>query len=406
MSAAVLRGLRANIANDLQADLKSREQQLEAKLRVANEKESAAAKKSAEIDQRVEALVEAQIKAKLEEVRNKEARKAADAQAEVLRELEKEIKEKATALKQAKEQELTLRREKRQLEEAKETLALEVQRTLDEERGKLKLQLKAQSDAENRLKIFEKEKVISDLKDKLADAQRKAEQGSQQMQGEVLELDFEQRLRTAFPLDQINEVAKGVRGADVLQEVASRGGKPCGSILYENKRTKKWSDAWVIKLKEDMRKAGADIGVIVTEVMPPEIDSFCQRDSVWVTDLKSSIPLAHVLRCLLQEVFIANGYREGAKEKMELLYTYLTGTDFRQRVSAVIEAFKSMRSDLERERRALTKAWSKREKHINSVVENMAGMIGDVQAISDNALQEIPALEFELNGAEPGGDNL
>jgi hypothetical protein len=395
MSAAVSSGLRASIANDLQADLKRREQQLEAKLRAANEKETAAAKKSAEIDQRVETLVEAQLKAKLDEVRNKEARKAADAQAEVVRDLEKEVKEKATALKQAKEQELALRREKRQLEEAKEDLALEVQRKLDDERGKLKRELKAQADEENRLKIADREKIISDLKTKLEEAHRKAEQGSQQTQGEVLELDFEQRLRSAFPRDQIREISKGVRGGDVVQEVISKAGRSCGKILYETKRTKNWSEGWVAKLKEDIRKAGAAIGVIVTDTMPSDVDGFCERDGLWVTSIKLAIPLAHVLRCSLQEVAMAHGYRKGAKEKMEILYDYFIGTEFRQRMSAIIDAFMSMRSDLERERAAATRAWSKREKQISGVIENMAGMIGDVQGISGNALHDIPALQLE-----------
>ena len=175
----------------------------------------------------------------------------------------------------------------------------------------------------------------------------------------------------------------------------SKTAKPCGKILYETKRTKNWSDGWVSKLKEDMRKAGAAIGVIVTDTMPPDVESFCQRDTIWITDIKSAIPLAHVLRCILQEVAIAHGYRDGAKEKMELLYNYLTGTEFRQRASAIIEAFMSMRNDLEKERAAVTRTWSKREKQISGVIENMAGMIGDVQGISGNALQEIPVLELE-----------
>ena len=326
MSAVVLSGLRADVASELQADLKRREQQLEAKLRAASEKESAAVKKSAEIDQRVESLVDVQLKAKLDEVRNKEAKKAADSQAEIVRDLEMEVKEKAAALKQAKEQELALRREKRQLEEAKEALALEVQRTLDDERGKLRADLKAQADEENRLKIADKEKLISDLKTKLGEAQRKAEQGSQQTQGEVLELDFEQRLRSAFPWDQIREVSKGVRGGDVVQEVMSKAGRSCGNILYEAKRTENWSEGWTAKLKDDMRKVGAAIGVIVTEAMPSDADSFCERDGVWVTSIRLAIPLAHVLRCSLQEVAMAQGYRKGAKEKMEILYDYVVGT--------------------------------------------------------------------------------
>ena len=198
-----------------------------------------------------------------------------------------------------------------------------------------------------------------------------------------------------FPWDKITEISKGIRGGDVAHEVMSKTAKPCGKILYETKRTKNWSEGWVSKLKGDMRKAGAAIGVIVTDTMPPDVERFCQRDTIWVTDIKSAIPLAHVLRCILQEVAIAHGYRNGAKEKMELLYNYLTGTEFRQRASAIIEAFMSMRNDLEKERAAVTRTWSKRQKQISGVIENMAGMIGDVQGISGNALQDIPVLELQ-----------
>ena len=395
MSSAVLSGLRANIADELRADLKHREQDLQAKLRAVTEKGSALAEKSAEINQRVEALVEAQLKEKLEQIRNKEARKAADVQAGVVRELEKELQEKADALKRAHEQELTLRREKRRVEEAKEALDLEVQRTLDAERGKLRAESKAQADEENRLKIAERDKHIEELKIHANELQRKVEQGPQQRQGEVLELDLEQRLRNAFPRDKITEVSKGIRGGDVVQEVMSNAGRSCGKILYETKRTKSWSDGWVAKLKEDMRKVGAAIGVIVTEAMPSDVDAFCERDGVWVTSIKLAIPLAYVLRCGLQEVAIAHGYRNGAKEKMELLYDYLTGNEFRQRVCAMFDTFLSMQSGLAKERAAATRAFNKREKEIHGMIENMAGMIGDVEGISGNALCDIPALQLE-----------
>lgn len=395
MSAAVLGSVKATVSQDIQADLLRREAKLTERLNAAKEKEAVLEKRTNTIEETVQKQVEARLQDEVVKVQQVESKKAADANAAQIKQLEGELAEKSESLRAAKEQELALRTERRKLQEAQESLALEVQRTIDEERGKLKEQFKAQSDEENRLKIAEKEKVISDLKVKLDEAQRKAEQGSQQMQGEVLELDFEQRLRAVFPWDKIIEVSKGIRGGDVCHEVMSKTANPCGKILYETKRTKNWSDGWVTKLKEDMRKVGAAIGVIVTDTMPADAEGFCQRDTIWVTDIKSAIPLAHVLRCILQEVALAQGYRDGAKEKMELLYNYLTGTEFRQRASAIIEAFMLMRNDLEKERAAVTRTWCKREKQISGVIENMAGMIGDVQGISGNALQDIPALELE-----------
>ena len=400
MGEAVLGSVRDGLTKELHADVERREKTLAEKLKALSEQQSALEKKAAEQQELVEAQVRQQVARATEEIKTKAAKQALEAQEVVMKDLRAELSDKAGALRKAQEQELELRKEKRLLEEAKEALKLEVQRTLDEERGKLKEQLRAASDEENRLKIAEKEKVIHDLMSKLDEAQRKAAQGSQQTQGEVLELDFEQQLRQTFPIDQINEISKGVRGADVLQEVRSNVGRPCGLILYELKRTQNWSDGWVAKLKEDMRGAKAEIGVIVTEVLPKGVVRFGQQDGVFVCDIASAIPLAHALRRMVQELAIARGHQEGAQEKMQLLYTYLTGVEFRQRVSAVIEAFSMMRGDLEKERRGMTRSWAKREKHINSVVENMAGMIGDVQAISGNALQDIPALELDSEFGE------
>ncbi len=397
LNEAVLGSVRDGLEKELRADVERREKTVAEKLKALGEERSALERKTAEQQEQVEAQVKQQLARSTGEIKAKAAQQATEAQEMAMKELRAEIADKAGALRKAQEQELELRREKRQLEEAKEALKLEVQRTLDEERGKLKAQLRAASDEENRLKIAEKEKVITDLMLKLDEAQRKAAQGSQQTQGEVLELDFEQQLRQTFPIDAINEISKGVRGADVLQEVRSNLGRPCGLILYELKRTQNWSDGWVAKLKEDMRNAKAEIGVIVTEVLPKGVAHFGQQEGVFVCDLASAIPLAHTLRRMVQELAIARGHQEGAQEKMQLLYTYLTGVEFRQRVSAVIEAFTMMRVDLEKERRGMTRAWAKREKHINAVVENMAGMIGDVQGISGNALLDIPALELEAD---------
>jgi len=400
LSDAVLSGVRNSLTKQLQSALATREQTIANREIELDAQGSELKKKKDALQSEAERLADARIKEREDEIKLKAARKATEQQDALLKDLQEQVSEKTRALKQAEANELALRKEKRELQDAKESLELRVQRILDTERGKLKEQAKAQADEENRLKIAEKEKLISDLQKRLEEVQRKMEQGSQQTQGEILEADFERQLRESFPVDQIAEVSKGIRGADVSQEVRSKTGKTCGVILYETKRTKNWSDGWITKLKGDMLEKKADIGVIVTEALPPNTDAFCRKDEIWVTDPKSAIPLAHVLRCLLNEVAIARGHHEGAKEKMQVLYTYLTGNEFRQRVMAVIDAFKAMRTDLEAERRALTRQWSKREKHINAVVENMAGMVGDVQAIAGEALKDIPALELHHDEAD------
>jgi hypothetical protein len=402
LSEAVLYSVRESLAKELKATVATREQEIATRQKALDEKEADLNKKTEQIRHEAERIADERIKEREAEIKSEAARKATKKHEAAVKQLQEELGEKRDALKQAQANELNLLKEKRQLQETKEALELEVQRTLDAERAKLREQAKAQSDEDNRLKIAEKEKVISDLQKRLEEAQRRAEQGSQQTQGEVLELDFERQLREAFPADQITEISKGIRGADISHEVRSKTGRACGTILYENKRTKNWSDGWVAKLKADMLEKKAAIGVIVTEALPPDTDSFCSKDEIWITDPKTAIPLAHALRFLLQEVAIARGHRNGAKEKMEILYEYLTGNEFRQRVSSVIDSFKTMHMDLQAEKRALTKHWCKREKHINSVIENMAGMVGDVQAISGNALKDIPALELDPGDEEEG----
>jgi hypothetical protein len=265
----------------LQVEIAHREKNLADQLRTLGEQKIALTKKAAALDEQIEDLVKQRLEQQVDEIKTKAAKRAAEAQEAILKELRDNLSEKAAALKKAQDQELALRREKRQLEEAKEALRLEVQRTLDEERGKVKEQLRAAADQENRLKIAEKEKVIFDLKTKLDEAQRKAAQGSQQTQGEVLELDFEQQLRRAFPMDQIDEISKGLRGADVSHEVRGNTGRSCGVILYETKRTQNWSDSWIVKLKEDMRSVKAEFGVIITEVLPKGIARFGHHDGIW-----------------------------------------------------------------------------------------------------------------------------
>ena len=409
LSQGVLSSVRDGISRELQSDIAEREKKLEAERQVFRDQEIALKRQRAEMQEQVEEQVDEKLNQQRGEIRakaeEKALKKATEDQALVLQALEQERDEKTAALKKSQNDQLELLAEKRQLQEAKDQLVIENQRQLDEEREKLRGELQKKADEANRLKIAEKEKVISDLNTKLQEAQRKAEQGSMQTQGEVLEVDFEQRLRQAFPLDQIEPVSTGARGADISLEVISRTGRSCGIILVETKRTKAWQDAWSGKLHGDMRTARADIGIIVTETLPKDIDSFAQKDGVWVTDFASALPLMHALRSTLHEVMIAKGHREGAKEKMEMLYEYLTGNEFRQRVQLVIEAFRSMKGELDKERSYLTTKWNKREKQINLVIENMSGMVGDVQALSGGEVGSIAALELDEQDDETESAN-
>lgn len=390
LSEAVLGSLREGVRKELSADVVKREQALDKKLGELRTREEQLHKQAVDLD----GEVQKQLGARLKEAEARARKLAEDALALKLQDLQTQLTEKSSALKTAQEQELALLKEKRRLQEEREAFAVEMARKLDTERAALRKQLGEQFDEQNRLKLAEREKVIEDLRLQMEALQRKAAQGSQQTQGEVLELDFAARLTTAFPTDRVEEVSKGVRGGDVSQHVISPTGRDCGTILYETKRTKNWADAWVPKLKEDMRNAKAELGVIVTETLPEGIKRFGLVDGIWVADFASALPLASSLRWSLHQLAIAKMSQEGAREKSAILYTYLTGAEFRQRVEGVIEAFSTMKEDLEAEKRALTKHWAKREKQLGQVVENMAAMYGDIQGISGNALQKIDALSL------------
>ena len=229
----------------------------------------------------------------------------------------------------------------------------------------------------------------------IEDLKRRAEQGSQQLQGEVQELELEALLSAKFPRDTIQPVPKGEFGGDVLQRVIGPLGQPCGTILWESKRTKNWSDGWLPKLREDQRAAKAELAVIISQALPKEVETFECIDGVWVAHPKVALPVAMSLRQTLIEVAGARQASEGQQTKMEMVYQYLTGPRFRQRIEAIVEAFSSMKKDLDVEKKALTRQWAKREEQIERVMQATVGMYGDFQGIAGKTLQEIEGLEFQ-----------
>ncbi len=283
----------------------------------------------------------------------------------------------------------------RELEEQKTKIELEVTRRIDAEREKIKQQALEILTEEHRLKDLEKDKLINDMRKTIEDLKRKSEQGSMQTQGEVLELDFEEFLKTKFPSDDISPVPKGMRGADILQKVYSRSGQYCGSIIWETKRTKSWSNAWIQKLKDDQREVKAEIAVLATEAMPKDINTFEQIDGVWVTNLTLAGSLAVALRTGLIKVAQARNAAISKDEKMEVLYKYLSGPEFKQKIEAIVEAFKSMKEDLEQEKRAIMRIWNKREKEIERVITNTVGMYGDMQGIIGSSMPKIKMLDLD-----------
>lgn len=221
-----------------------------------------------------------------------------------------------------------------------------------------------------------------------------AEQGSQQLHGEVHELELETLLRSKFPRDTIDPVPKGEHGGDVLHRILGPLGQSCGTILWESKRTKNWSDGWLIKLREDQRAAKAEIAVIISQALPKDVETFDLIDHVWVANPRVVIPLATTLCQSLVELAMARQATEGQQTKAEMVYGYLTGPRFRQRVQAIFEAFSSMQEDLDQEKKAITKQWAKREAQIFRVMQGTVGMYGDLQGIAGKSIQEIEGLSL------------
>jgi len=312
-----------------------------------------------------------------------------------IKDLQEDLKQKEERLEEMRKIEFQLRKERRELEERQKSMELEISRRLDEEREKIRHEAENRIAEEHRLKDLEKDKKINDLLKDIEELKRRAEQGPIQLKGEVLELELEDLLKTHFPLDQIEPVSKGRKGADVLQKVYNSTGQYCGTIIWEAKRTKNWNDGWIDKLKEDQREAKAEIAVIVTTAMPKEVSHFQLIDGIWVTEYPLAPCLAMALRMNLIQVAQEKRSAIGKHEKMESLYSYLSGPEFSQKVEAIVKAFLTMRSDLENEKAAMNRIWAKREKQIERVITNITQMYGDMQGIIGASIPEIKSLEFK-----------
>lgn len=394
---------------ELDQMLKALEEQLQtqsAKAREAEQREIELRRKTMELEDASRTVAE-KTRIEVEEKLHREAEEKAQAlaaQAEKrgresasleLDLLKAQLAEQRQKTEAAQKAELELRKQAQELEERQRALDLEVARKLDAEKQRLEESIRKTASEEQSLKLKEKEKQIEALRKALEEAKRKSEQGSQELQGEVLELDIQAALERQFPQDAIRPVPKGVRGADLVQEVRNGAAQACGSIVWETKNTKHWQPAWLDKLKEDQRAVGANLAVLVSVALPEGIGEFGQVDDVWVASLRAWPALAVALREQLIQVAFAHAASEGKHEKMELLYRYLAGDQFRQRVQGIVEAFTQLQDQLNRERRAMERLWKEREKQIERVIGNTVGMYGEMRGIVGTSVPDIPALTLE-----------
>ena len=319
-----------------------------------------------------------------------------DQQAKKLENLEEVLKERDAKLAEAQTAQAELIRKQRELDDAKREMELTIETKVQESLTVVRDKAKLEAEGVLKLKVLEKEEQITSMQRQIEELRRKAEQGSQQLQGEAQELQLESLLRDRFPRDTIEPVPKGEFGGDVVHRVHNSQGQSCGAILWESKRTKNWSDTWLPKLREDQRTAKAEVALLVSQALPKGIETFGFVDGIWVTESRCAIPVAIALREYLINLTAARQAGEGQQTKMEMVYQYLTGPEFRHRIEAVVEKLSDMQSDLEKERKMMTQLWAKRQKQIRGAAESTVGMFGDFQGIAGRALQEIEGLEVPL----------
>lgn len=345
-----------------------------------------------------------------EEARRAQAASLADLEARQreITDLRQTLESRSAKLAAAQKAEADFLRRQRELEDARRELEVTVEKRVNSSAEEIRNRARQEAEDALTLKISEKDLLIQSMNRQIDELRRKAEQGSQQLQGEAQEVELENLLTARFVHDTITPVPKGEFGGDVIQTVMSPLGSRCGTILWESKRTKNWSDGWLAKLRGDQRAAKADVAVIVSTALPKEVEHFNLIDGVYVVGPRCVVPVAITLRQALMEISVARQATAGQQTKMELIYHYLTGSQFRQRIQAIVETFTAMQKDLADERRVIQKQWAKREIQIDRVIESTAGLYGDLQGIAGRTLQEIEglslsALEYEESGRVEAG---
>ncbi|SOE21941.1 hypothetical protein SAMN06298216_2390 [Spirosomataceae bacterium TFI 002] len=334
-------------------------------------------------------------KKKMWAIAQAEAQKRAEEKKSVeIQALKEDNKLKQTMILEAQKKELELMRKENELKLQQEQLKLKLEKDLLERSRGIEEKAKKQKDEEFDLVKKEYEKKLENQMNLVKEMQRKAEQGSMQLQGEVQELAIESLLSQAFPYDEIEEIKKGIRGADAIQTVKNEFGQDCGKLIFESKRTQNFGGDWIEKLKNDQREVGAEIAVLVTQVMPKDMERFGEKDGVWICGFHEVKSLVFVLREILIRTQMAKSVNDNKADKMSLLYTFLTSSQFKQQMEAIVEGFGNLKSELDREKRAMARIWKEREMQIEKVIGNTIDMYGSIKGIAGNSIATIKYLEL------------
>ncbi len=380
---ALTEEIRHQLQGEMGKELKEKEQALEEKAKVLEESQK-------NIDEQVGKKLEVE-KQKMWEIAQKKAGEKFDV---TIQDLTKANEEKEKQLDEMRKQELELRKQKREIEEKEKNLKVDLERQLDEERKQIQEQAKKDATEENHLKMAEKDKQMDQLRRALEEARRKSEQGSMQIQGDVQENDLKLMLQNNFPIDSVADVPTGIKGADLVQTVNTPFGAKAGVIIWESKNTKEWSNDWIKKLKGDQALVKADVCILVSQALPEGMKDFKFEGGVWICSYQSAQSLVTVIRMHLIQVSQVTQSLVGKDEKMELLYRYLSGNEFKTRFENIVSAFTTMQADLETEKRSMERSWKKRGKEIERVIMSTSGMYGDLQGIIGASLPTIKSLEM------------
>ena len=382
----------------LEAEIEAKRKEYKTHLDSLKVKEEEFKEQKEKFEEEIKKATQIQLKAERVKLQENLRKEILDEQSESMALLQKQLEEKSNQVKElnvAKAQIGQLQREKEEMESAimaKAELALNEKLKLEKEK------IQKATDEQNEIKLRQKDEQLNQLQEQLQIAQRKAEQGSMQLQGEVQELAIEEWLKEKYPFDTIDEVKKGARGADCMQIVHTRESQNCGKIYYESKRTKDFQKSWIEKFKADMREKGADIGVLVTDVMPSDMQRMGLYEGIWICSFEEFKGISAVLREQIIKIHHAMKSQENKTDKMSLLYGFLTSNEFKMQIEAIVEAFTTMQSDLDSEKRSMQRIWKQREKQIEKVLDNTINMYGSIRGIAGNAIGNIKALELEYSG--------
>ena len=394
VNAAVYHRLHEQVRTEFSEKLLEQRKKYDVKFAELDEREKRLVEERGELSTRINEAVDEKLKVEREIIEKRIRDQITSEHSDQYQLLQEELNDKSSQLKEFNKVKAQVQRLEREKEEMRDRLMAEAESVFTEKLKKERESIKKAEEERIELKLVEKDDLIKQLSEKLKEAQRKVEQGSIQAQGEAQEIAIEEYLRGSFPLDTIEEVRKGARGADCLQIIHTRGRQNCGSIYYESKRTKNFSSDWIQKFRDDMRDKGANIGVLVTDVMPSEMERLGQKDGIWICTYAEFKGLCFVLRESIIAVSDAIASQENKGDKMAMLYSFLTSNEFRLQIEAIVDGFTQLKDDLEREKRAIKGIWKKREKQIDKVLLNTNFLYNSVKGIAGSAIQPVPALEI------------